>query len=49
MCDVVTRFKDAWSYAQALELESCWNDLAQAALYHLEIELGTHKLFHTHT
>ena len=37
----IHRFKDAWSYAQALESAGCWNELAEAALYHLEIELGT--------
>ena len=36
------RFKDAWSYAQALDVASCWEELAQAALYHIDIELGTH-------
>ena len=37
----IHRFKDAWSYAQALESAGCWNELAEAALYHLEIQLGT--------
>ena len=35
------RFKDVWSYAQALDNASCWNELAEATIYHLNIELGT--------
>lgn len=35
------RFKDVWSYAQALDSASCWNELAEAALHHLDIPLGT--------
>ena len=45
MCAYVCRFKEAWSYAAALEVASCWNELAQAALYHLDIELGIRKNF----
>jgi WD repeat-containing protein 19 len=40
------RFKDAWSYAQALEVASCWEELAQAALYHLDIELAIRAYRH---
>ena len=39
-----SRFKDAWSYAQALEVAACWEELAQAALYHLDIELGRYTV-----
>lgn len=34
------RFKDVWSYAQALDSAGCWNELAEAALYHLDVDLG---------
>ena len=41
------RFKDVWSYAQALDNASCWNELAEATIYHLNIELGTIIITHT--
>ena len=39
------RFKDAWSYAQALDSAHCWNELAEAAVFHLDIELGKVMMF----
>lgn len=41
------RFKDVWSYAQALDNGRCWSELAEATIYHLNIELGTIIVTHT--
>ena len=34
------RFKDAWSFASALDNKECWSELAMAALHHLDIDMG---------
>ena len=34
------RFKDAWSFASALDQDECWKELAEAALHHLDIDMG---------
>ena len=33
--------RDAWSLACAIDQPECWHELVAAALYHLDIELGT--------
>ena len=37
---ILVRFKDAWSFASALDNAEIWNELAMAALQHLEVDLG---------
>lgn len=34
------RFKDAWSIAKALDTRNSWNELAKAALHHMELVIG---------
>ena len=34
------RFKDAWSLAVAIDNVNSWEQLASAALHHLDVELG---------
>ena len=34
------RFKDAWSFATAMDSVESWNELAMSALHHLEVDLG---------
>lgn len=34
------KFKEAWSFASALDSEDCWSELRSAALYHFDIETG---------
>ena len=34
------KFKEAWSFASALDRVDCWQELASAALYHFDIETG---------
>ena len=36
--------KDSWSLACAIDQEECWHELVSAALYHLDIELGSHTI-----
>ena len=35
-----SRFKDAWSFATAMDSVESWNELAVSALHHLEVDLG---------
>uniref|UniRef100_A0A1X7TH44 Uncharacterized protein n=1 Tax=Amphimedon queenslandica TaxID=400682 RepID=A0A1X7TH44_AMPQE len=32
------KFKEAWSFASALDSEDCWRELRTAALYHFDTE-----------
>lgn len=36
------RFKDAWSFAVAADSKDGWEELAEAALEHLDISVGTY-------
>lgn len=39
--DIFThRFKDAWSFATALDTQDTWNELAEATLQHVEVSIG---------
>lgn len=37
---LVCRLKDAWSLALALDSPDSWNELAEAALEHIDIPIG---------
>lgn len=41
------RFKDAWTFASALDQAECWNELAEAALHHLDIDMGRSPAIYT--
>lgn len=36
----ICRLKDAWSFAVALDSADSWNELAEAALVHIDISIG---------
>jgi len=36
----LVRFKDAWSFASAVDNTEIWNELGTAALQHLEVDLA---------
>lgn len=36
----LNHLKEAWLFAMAIDSKEEWNELANAALYHLDIQLG---------
>ena len=43
------KFKEAWSFASALDRVDCWQELASAALYHFDIETGIYCIERIYT
>lgn len=41
----VHRLKDAWSFAIALDSTDSWNELAEAALVHIDISIGNDCMY----
>ena len=39
-CSIISRLKDAWSLAAAVDSPDCWNELAEAALEHADLTIG---------
>lgn len=42
---VLTRFKDAWSFASAIDSVDSWTTLGEVAVQHLDIDFGTTTSF----
>lgn len=40
LIQISCRFKDAWSFATALDLPESWTELAKAALHHMDLSVG---------
>ena len=41
----IHRLKDAWPFAVALDSADSWNELAEAALVHIDISIGNACLY----
>lgn len=40
MCFTFYRFSEAWEVCKLLNDQSCWNELAEACLHHMEVDFA---------